>query len=130
MRNLLLAFALVLSSLSAAGLARADVPGPHEVCNAEGLGCTACTTTPGGADPAEQKCIDDALAQGLVLACTDGVSVEDVYYCPKGVTVPKSTTGGCSIGSGAAAGNLLAAGAALAAVGLLARRARRARAAR
>jgi len=131
MRNLMLALTLVASSLCASGLARADVPGPREVCEDEGLGCTTCTTTPGG-DPDFDKCVSDATAKGLVLACEDGsASVQSSHYCPKGVTVPKSTTGGssgCAVGSGAA-GELMSAGAALTMIALLAL-ARRSRAAR
>lgn len=103
--------------------ARADVPGPRATCDADGLGCTLCTTTPGADDPAYQKCVSDAAAKGLLLACEDGgASLINEYYCPEGVTVDKTT--GCSIGRGAASGLTAAL---LAAFGILAAARRRSR---
>ena len=107
MRFHVIVCALVLSTLSLARVARADVPGPKETCDVEGRGCTSCWkpygASPDGGDPsAFSTCSADAEAKGLVDACQDNSGAGDNhYFCPKGVSVEKKTAGGCSIRPGA-----------------------------
>jgi len=131
MRVHLLACALTVSALSFASAARADVAGPHDVCDVEGLGCTSCWEpyggSGGGAGSDYATCAADATSKGLVDACQDGQGAGDNhYFCPKGVTVGKKTVGGgCSIGAVPAGGVTAGVLAALGLAALLRRRSRR-----
>lgn len=121
----------MVSSLSLAGAARADVAGPRDVCDVEGLGCTTCWEPygeNGGSGTSDfATCSAAATAKGLVDACQDGAGAGDNhYFCPKGVTVNKKTVGGgCSIGAVPAGGVTFGVLGGLGLAALLRRRARR-----
>jgi MYXO-CTERM domain-containing protein len=107
-----------------APMASADVPGPRQVCDTEGLTCGSCwdsygqcpADAPASACPEEaeyDKCITAQLAKGYVEACREQQgSGENVYYCPPGTQVQTVTKGGgcggCSLGSSTTSGALLA----------------------
>jgi uncharacterized protein (TIGR03382 family) len=112
--------------------ASADVPGggSSSHCDVTDKGCTRCSGSigePPDAGGAYADCVAAATANGLVDACQDYVYAdEDHWFCPKGVTIEK-TSSGCSI-EAAPAGAMSAMGlGVLAALGLLVarRRARR-----
>jgi len=97
-------------------LALADLPGPRQECEAEGMGCETCWQhygqSPEGAE-AFAKCRDPLIARGLVEACRNRQGAGDaVFYCKPGVKVETETRGGgcagCTVGAGEASGAVLA----------------------
>lgn len=114
--RLLLCLAGSLTLLLASRTASADVPGPRPVCAVEGLGCTSCWQ-PAGSNEDSLKtfgdCQKDAVATGLVRACSQGQGAgELVYFCPKDTKVETKIVGGgcagCATGAGSAPTGLLA----------------------
>lgn len=141
MRRVVLAFALLVSSLSVASVAsvaRADVPPPSdyvEQCTPEiqCKGGRVCGTFHGEANA---ECAKAATEAGMEQRCTSwGATVGSAVFCPKGAAVPeppkaapaKKGCGGCVTASTSANGDGLAVGAIAALVigAGLARRARR-----
>lgn len=92
------ALGATLSTLSTS-VARADVPGPRTVCDAENKGCTVCWKSyggsPDGGSPGDE-CAKEALAKGLVESCSNRQGAgQNVYYCPAGQKVGTKVVGGC-----------------------------------
>lgn len=95
--------------------ARADVPGPREVCETEGLACETCWqhygSDPDG-DAAFAQCKDPLVAKGYTESCRNRQGAGDnVVFCAPGTQAQKVTKGGgcggCSLGEGAAGNALL-----------------------
>src|SRR5690349_16934832 len=86
--------------------AMADVPGPRERCQAEGLGCESCWEHygQGPEDVARYKaCRDPLVAKGFVEGCRERQGAGDtVYFCPPGKKPETKIVGGgcagCAIG--------------------------------
>jgi MYXO-CTERM domain-containing protein len=129
----LLAALLVL--LAQSSVASADVAGPRELCDVEGLPCESCWQHY-GSNPADEAaftaCREALAAKGLFESCRHRQGAGDtIYFCPPGMSAEKTTRyvggGGCA---GCATSND-APGAALAALavglGIAAVRRRRAR---
>ncbi len=90
---------LVLGLL-AADVAHADVPGPRNVCDVEGLECQACWRSFGGSPEDEAQfsaCAQPLRDKGWAEQCSHRQGAgNQVYFCPQGVA-PKTVTrgGGC-----------------------------------
>jgi MYXO-CTERM domain-containing protein len=131
-KRVALGFAVVLGLLSAGSPARADLPGPREVCETDGLACETCWQHYGASpenDETFNKCKEPLLAKGYKETCRNRQGAGDnVVFCAPGVTAPKVTKGGgcggCAIGAGDLSNAALAA---LAGLGALALRRRKAR---
>ena len=114
-----------------AGAALADVPGPRDECDVEGLGCESCWESYGKGEEdvkAFSECADPKKAKGLVEACRHRQGAGDsVFFCPEGKNVQKVTVGGgcagCTVGGEGLSGALAALGIG---VGLAAMRRRKA----
>ncbi|MBK8253763.1 MAG: hypothetical protein IPK82_13985 [Polyangiaceae bacterium] len=98
------AFLTVVGSF---GTARADVPGPREECEVDGLGCEACWQSYGSGEDDQKafnECAEKLKAKGLSEACRHRQGAGDsVFFCPAGVNAGKTVKGGgcgaCSVGS-------------------------------
>lgn len=95
--------------------ALADVPGPREVCETEGMACESCWQPYGG--PEEQAgfeaCKAPLAAKGYVEGCRNRQGAGDsVYFCAPGATPEKVTKGGgcgaCTVGSTSTTGAFVA----------------------
>ncbi len=126
-------FGLVVGLLAVAPPARADIPGPREVCETEGLACESCWqhygTSPEDA-AAFDRCKEPLVAKGYTEACRERQGAGDqVYFCAPGATPQRVTKGGgcggCTVGSGAASNALLGLAAGLALLALRRRKAPR-----
>ena len=122
--------ALFLCGLSFAPGARADVPGPRDVCESEGQACETCWqhygTSPDD-EAAFAKCKEPLVAKGYTESCRNRQGAGDnVVFCAPGAAAQKVTRGGgcggCAVSSGGAANALLGVAAGL---GLLAMRRRK-----
>jgi hypothetical protein len=106
-RSAIAVAALGVLWLGGLGVARADVPGPRSVCDAEGRGCVSCWRSYRGADEDKkqyEECARGPKAKGMVEACSNRQGAGDeVYLCPPGANVPMKTVGGgcagCAVGS-------------------------------
>jgi len=95
--------------------ARADVAGPRDVCETEGLPCETCWQhygdDPGGTE-SFNKCKEAVIAKGYTETCRNNQGAGDnVVFCAPGTEAHKVTKGGgcggCSLGEGAATNALL-----------------------
>lgn len=110
-----LGLGVVMALLVTAPAARADVPGPREVCETEGLACEICWQHYGNG-PEDEKTFNDCkaplLAKGYTEACRNRQGAGDnVAFCAPGVAAQKVTRGGgcggCALGAGDASNAFL-----------------------
>ena len=112
-RGLAAGFALLIAFC--APLAHADVAGPRDVCETEGLQCETCWEHYGddpGGNEAFNKCKEALTAKGYTESCRNRQGAGDnVVFCAPGTEAHKVTKGGgcggCSLGEGAATNALL-----------------------
>lgn len=113
-----LGLASLLGVSMISGVALADIPGPRDECEVEGLGCETCWehygSSPGDA-AAFKECSEAKKGKGLREACRHRQGAGDsVFFCPEGKSPEKVTKGGgcagCSVGEGGLSGALAALG--------------------
>lgn len=113
-----LSLSVFLAGLLSSGAALADVPGPRDECEVEGLGCELCWEHYSANEEdskAFNECAEPKKAKGLVEACRHRSGAGDsVFFCPQGKSVEKVTRGGgcagCTVGEGGLSGALAALG--------------------
>ena len=128
-----LSLSVFLAVSLSSGAAAADVPGPRDECDVEGLGCESCWQHYGSGEADEKaftECADAKKAKGLVEACRHRAGAGDsVFFCPEGKGVEKVTKGGgcagCAVGEGGLSGALAAVGIGLAVAAMRRRKAAR-----
>nr|WP_240807087.1 MYXO-CTERM sorting domain-containing protein [Polyangium spumosum] len=88
-------------------LAAADVPGPRNECDVEGLGCQSCWGHYGDSPSDKEQfelCAAPLREKGLVEACRHRQGAGDsVFFCPAGVK-PETRVVGGGCGACASAG--------------------------
>ncbi|MDI1428443.1 MYXO-CTERM sorting domain-containing protein [Polyangium sorediatum] len=89
---------LVIALSTFTAIAAADVAGPHNVCDVEGLGCQQCYWNY-DRDPGDQpnfdRCAGPLREKGLAEACRHKQGAGDVvFFCPAGVKPETRVVGG------------------------------------